>query len=257
MTTSARLALAAALLAPARAAAAPEAQSVWASVVSTDAARLASLGRDLESGLWNARIHAVHGLEPFGAAGRPLLERAARDADWQVRLTAVHFLGRLGPPALEPLAEVLQSEPCRHVRISAIHWLGTLGPAASGALAGALGDESGMARLTGRYWLRKSGHEDYSAAGEGVDSEAARQEDLKACRPSFQPGRLALLRQAEAQVPASPPADIAELVIADVKPDALPPPPPQEVRSIRRRALIIKLPIFEYLQKSMRLIFAP
>ncbi|MCX5795145.1 MAG: HEAT repeat domain-containing protein [Elusimicrobia bacterium] len=214
--------LACAFLRPLAAAQAPDQEgvSVWASVASTDGAHLAALSADLKLGLWNERIHAVHELEPYGAAGRPLLEYAARDADWQVRLTAVHFLGRLGRPALPALAEILKEEPCRHVRITAIHWLGSMGVAASGVLAEALGDESGMARLTGRYWLRKLGQEDTSASAEGLDSQTAKTEELKACRPSLQPGRLGLVQRLAAQTPAAPRAEIAELELPSAAPAA-------------------------------------
>ena len=190
------------------------------SVSHPDESRLAALSADLKLGPWNARIHAVHELEPYGSTGLPLLEYAARDADWQVRLTAVHFLGRLGRPALRSLAEVLKEEPCRHVRITAIHWLGNMGPAASGVLAEALGDESGMARLTGRYWLRKLGQDDYSASAEGLDSQAAQREDLKVCRPSLQPGRIDLAKRLEAQPPPAPPAELAELELPPTAPAA-------------------------------------
>ena len=216
--------LACALLRPA-AAAAPEDQSVWSSVASTDAAHLAAVAADLKLGLWNERIHAVHELEPYGSAGRPLLEYAARDADWQVRLTAVHFLGRLGQAALPSLAEVLKEEPCRHVRITAIHWLGSMGPAASGVLAEALGDESGMARLMDRYWLRKLGQEEYLSSAEGLDAQAAKREDLKACRPSPQPGRLALIKRLAVQPPPAPPGEIAELEVPAAAAPAAPPGP--------------------------------
>jgi hypothetical protein len=139
-----------------------------------------------------------------------------------VRLTAIHFLGRLGRPALQSLAAVLKEEPCRHVRITAIHWLGSMGPAASGVLAEALGDESGMARLVDRYWLRKLGQEEYLSSAEGLDAQAAKREDLKACRPSPHPGRLALLKRLAVQPPPVPPSEIAELEVPATPPGPAP-----------------------------------
>lgn len=85
------------------------------------------LKRHLRAGTWNERVHAVHALEAQGAAGLPLLRYAAQDADWQVRLTATHFLGRVGAPAAADLGVILKSEPCRHVRLTALHWLGSFG----------------------------------------------------------------------------------------------------------------------------------
>ncbi len=72
-------------------------------------------------------MHAVHAAGERGLDGLPALRYATEDADWQVRLTATHFLGRAGAPAAADLGEVLKYEPCRHVRLTALHWLGSLG----------------------------------------------------------------------------------------------------------------------------------
>jgi len=142
----------------------------------------------LRSGDWNERVHAVHGLGELGAAGLPGLRLAAGDADWQVRMTAVHLMGRLGEAAVPDLAAVLRTEPCRHVRLTAVHWLGAIGgPRASAALRAGLGDESGMVRLMGRYWLDKA--DGRKEAGFDPDASAAVAEDLKYCEASPEPRR--------------------------------------------------------------------
>ncbi len=143
--------------------------------------------RMLRDGNWNQRVHAATALGALGPGGLPLLSYAARDADWQVRMTAVHEMGRVGLPAMKALETVLREEPCRHVRLTAVHWLGSMGPEASGTLHRLLSDESGMVRLMGRYWLKKD--EGKEAPPESWDAAAAASEDLKACAGSPSPGR--------------------------------------------------------------------
>jgi HEAT repeat protein len=143
--------------------------------------------RMLRDGNWNQRVHAATALGALGPGALPLLSYAARDADWQVRMTAVHEMGRVGLPALKPLEAVLREEPCRHVRLTAVHWLGSMGPEASDTLHRVLSDESGMVRLMGRYWLKKDEGKD--APPESWDAAAASSEDLKACAGSPSPGR--------------------------------------------------------------------
>ena len=143
--------------------------------------------RMLRDGNWNQRIHAATALGALGPGGLPLLSYAARDADWQVRMTAVHEMGRVGLPALKALETVLREEPCRHVSLTAVHWLGSMGPEASDTLHRALKDESGMVRLMGRYWLKRD--EGKEAPPESWDAAAASSEYLKACVSSPSPGR--------------------------------------------------------------------
>jgi HEAT repeat protein len=143
--------------------------------------------RMLRDGNWNQRIHATSSLGALGERGLPLLSYAAHDADWQVRMTAAHEMGRVGRPALKLLETVLREEPCRHVRLTAVHWLGVLGPEASDALRRSLGDESAMVRLMGRYWLKKQNAQ--SPPAEAPEETAASEEDLKACAASASPGR--------------------------------------------------------------------
>ncbi len=143
--------------------------------------------RMLRDGNWNQRIHATSSLSSMGPRGLPLLSYAAHDADWQVRMTAAHEMGRVGRPALKALETVLREEPCRHVRLTAVHWLGVLGPEASDILRRSLGDESAMVRLMGRYWLKKQNAKPTDDAPE--EATAASDEDLKACAASATPGR--------------------------------------------------------------------
>lgn len=160
------------------------------------------LERRLREGNWNARIAAVRELETRGAPGLPLLRLAVGDADWQVRMTAVHALGRAGKAAAPDLAAVLESEPCRHVRLTALHWLGSLGPDGEAALRGGLSNESGMVRLMGRYWLAKGGKGSPDAAP--ADAALAGRENLRGCLPSPAPGRA---HWAEAPATAAAPAE--------------------------------------------------
>jgi hypothetical protein len=90
------------------------------------------LQRRLRAGDWNARVNAVHAAGEMGAEDRGLLRYAAEDADWQVRLTAAHFLGRA--KAAPELGHILRHEPCRHVRLTALHWLGSMGSSGADVL---------------------------------------------------------------------------------------------------------------------------
>jgi HEAT repeat protein len=154
----------------------------------------------LRRGDWNARVHATSQLGELGVDGLAGLRVAAEDADWQVRMTAVHFMGRVGAQAVPDLARVMEVEPCRHVRLIALNWLGAIAtPEASEALRRGLGDESGMVRLMGRYWLGKEGEEDES---DGADAAAASEEDLKHCASSAGPGLLAARPSAADEAPS-------------------------------------------------------
>jgi hypothetical protein len=108
-----------------------------AALLSSPAAAAESeLQRKLRTGDWNTRVNAVHAAGEMGSEDRSLLRYAAEDADWQVRLTAAHFLGRA--KASEELGRVLRHEPCRHVRLTALHWLGALGPEGTAVLRAVL-----------------------------------------------------------------------------------------------------------------------
>ncbi len=89
---------------------------------------LPSILEQLETGDWNARIHAVHELDYMQEEGLPGLARATEDGDWQVRLTAVHALSGRGTEGAPILMKLLKHEPCPVVRLMTLHSLGSLGP---------------------------------------------------------------------------------------------------------------------------------
>ena len=82
----------------------------------------------LETGDWNARIHAVHEFDYLQTEGLPGLALATEDGDWQVRLTAVHSLSARGAEGAPILNRLLKHEPCPVVRLMTLHSLGSLGP---------------------------------------------------------------------------------------------------------------------------------
>lgn len=84
--------------------------------------------RQLETGDWNARIHAVHEFDYMQDNGLPGLALATEDGDWQVRLTAVHALSGRGAEGAVILNKLLRHEPCPVVRLMTLHSLGSLGP---------------------------------------------------------------------------------------------------------------------------------
>lgn len=82
----------------------------------------------LETGDWNARIHAVHEFDYMQEEGLPGLDLATQDGDWQVRMTAVHALSGRGVEGAPILNRLLKHEPCPVVRLMTLHSLGSLGP---------------------------------------------------------------------------------------------------------------------------------
>lgn len=94
-----------------------------AAAVETPVSSADELRRQLDLGGWNARIDTLYQVADLQGGALPLLEFAAEDADWQVRLTATHFLGKSGDQAAEVLAQIARSEPCPHIRLSALKWL--------------------------------------------------------------------------------------------------------------------------------------
>lgn len=105
------------------------AASVWGFEEAAVANRnLAAIIVQLETGDWNARIHAVHELEYMQSDGLPGLALATQDGDWQVRMTAVHAIGPNGLEGAPILNKLLQFEPCPVVRLMTLHNLGSLGP---------------------------------------------------------------------------------------------------------------------------------
>ena len=77
-----------------------------AAVAAPSEADIESRMRLLDFGLWNNRINALYDAGDMGVDGLPLLRYASDDADWQVRLTAAHFMGKLGLAAAPALGEI-------------------------------------------------------------------------------------------------------------------------------------------------------
>jgi hypothetical protein len=143
----ARLACLVVLLAVPAAAAAPSAEDSE------------SRRRMLDFGLWNNRIHALYDAGELGADGLPFLSYASDDADWQVRLTAVHFMGKIGAPAAPTLGGIVRVEPCPFVRVSALRWLTGMGPAGRKVLDEVMTpeDESEMESIPDRFGTERMG----------------------------------------------------------------------------------------------------
>lgn len=96
--------------------------------VSSADRNLAAIIAQLETGDWNARIHAVHELDYMRSEGLPGLDLATQDGDWQVRMTAVHAIGSRGAEGAPILKKLLKNEPCPVVRLITLHNLGSSGP---------------------------------------------------------------------------------------------------------------------------------
>ncbi len=113
----------------------------------------------LDYGLWNNRVQALYDLGEEGKEALPLLAYSSDDADWQVRLTAVHFMGKIGPAAAPALGEIVRVEPCPNVRVSALRWLTGMGPAGRDILKDVLTpeDEREMETLPDRYGTERMG----------------------------------------------------------------------------------------------------
>ena len=145
----------------------------------TPVSELPRLEQLLKEGTWNDRINAVNLLGAMGLPAQKALADALRDSDWQVRFTAIHWLGRQGTQSIPTLDAALRTDPCRLIRLNAVHWLGSLGPEALSSLEGALLDESGVVRMTNRYWIRKI--EGNDRAGK---PEQNPEEELSTCKRS-------------------------------------------------------------------------
>ncbi|MFI5347330.1 MAG: HEAT repeat domain-containing protein [Elusimicrobiota bacterium] len=150
--------------------------------------RLEGLRRILDFGLWNNRINALYALGEEKRDALPLLDYAADDADWQVRLTAVHFLGKLGPAAAPALGRIGRDEPCPNVRISALRWISGLGP--SGTVQMTPEDERLLESVPDRYGTERMGK---PLAVDPPDDMNAYffngGEDLRVCASSERAGR--------------------------------------------------------------------
>lgn len=113
----------------------------------------------LDYGLWNNRVQALYDLGDEGKEALPLLVYSSDDADWQVRLTAVHFMGKIGPAAAPALGEIVRVEPCPNVRVSALRWLTGMGPAGRDILKDVMTpeDEREMESLPDRFGTERMG----------------------------------------------------------------------------------------------------
>ncbi len=78
---------------------------------------------------WEDRLRVVRTLADRGEAGRGLLELAARDSDWQVRVAAAEALGKLGNAGERGLERLAAGDDCVLVRLAAAHQLGRMGGA--------------------------------------------------------------------------------------------------------------------------------
>jgi hypothetical protein len=92
-------------------------------------AKFAKLHAVLDYGLWNDRVDALYDLEEDGGDALPLMIFAYEDADYQVRLSVVHFLGKIGPAAIPALRGVVRGETCPYVRLFGLRQLAEMGPA--------------------------------------------------------------------------------------------------------------------------------
>jgi HEAT repeat protein len=89
-----------------------------------------------------ARLAAVWALSNFGTDAIPVLEKALRDSNVQVRETAALSLANTSPNAIPVLKRALDDEDWT-VRLAAVRALGTMGPEAIPALQKALSDSYG------------------------------------------------------------------------------------------------------------------
>lgn len=131
----------------------------WVLALSARAADTEKLRAALDYGLWNHRVQTLYDVGEEGRAGLPLLIYSSDDADWQIRLTAVHFMGKLGAPAAEGLGDIVRVEPCPLVRVSALRWLSGMGPAGEAVLKQVMSpeDEREMEVIPDRYGTERMG----------------------------------------------------------------------------------------------------
>jgi len=154
----------------------------------------------LDYALWNGRINALYDVGELGRGGLDLLTYADDDADWQVRLTAVHFLGKLGSASVPALGDVARREPCPYVRLSALRYLSRMGPAGEPYYRSVLTpeDEEAMASLPARYGTERMGKPLVIDAPEGEMTPEFFNGglDLRVCASSERSGRLRMHRDA-------------------------------------------------------------
>lgn len=155
--------------------------------------KLDELHSILDYGLWNGRINALYDLGDMGRDGLDTLVFADDDADWQVRLTAVHFLGKAGLPAAPALGEVALREPCPHVRLYALEWLSRMGATGEPYYRAAITpeDEAALARLPAHHDPAFMGKPMVIDAPDEMNAEFFNGgADLRVCASSEHAGRL-------------------------------------------------------------------
>jgi hypothetical protein len=163
-----------------------------ASAFGTSQEELDRQERTLDYGLWNNRISAVYALGEYGRDGLPYLVHASDDADWQVRLTVVHFMGKLGPVAAPALADIARVEPCPSVRISALRWLAGMGEPARANFESVITpeDQREMDRDPDRYGTERMGKPLVIDAPDGMTKDFFDGGlDLRVCASSEHSGR--------------------------------------------------------------------
>ena len=180
----------------------------------------------LDRGLWNSRIQTLYDLGEGGRDALPLLLYASDDADWQVRLTAVHFMGKLGASAAAALGKIARVEPCPRVRVSALRWLTGMGAPGKAVLKDVLTpeDEREMESLPDRYGTERMGKPLVIDAPEGSMTSAFFDHglDLRVCASSeyanHRGGGRPPLERAPAEAVADEPDSFEPLVTPPVRP---------------------------------------
>jgi hypothetical protein len=178
----------------------------------------AAIRRKLDYGLWNDRVHALYQAGELGAAGLPLLTYSVDDADWQIRLTAVHFLGKVGPAAAPALGALASVEPCPHVRISALRWLQLLGADGKSQFDAVITpeDEALLDKLPDRYGAGRMGKPTVVDPPEGMMTHDFFEGglDLRVCASSERSGRRhGVTVPDEAEPEGSDNAEVAEAAV--------------------------------------------
>lgn len=107
----------------------------------------------IETGDWNERMRAVRVLGARGRDSLRPLRSALADPDWQIRLTAGHWLARLDDR--EALEDALSVEECPAVRMGLAHWLG--GMDAGGAEPPPAGFAEDPGRCESWFWPDRRG----------------------------------------------------------------------------------------------------
>lgn len=205
--------------------------SAFALLASSAAAmETGAVRRALGAGTWNERVHAVHAAGETGAEDVELLRYASEDADWQVRQTAAHFLGRA--KAAPELGSILRHEPCRVVRLTALHWLGAMGPSGESVLREVLSGPWETGSRQGCLSSPGSGRAPWAGSPAGAapaDEESELHEEVLTREPTILSTPVAAPRAVSAPAPEPLPKQQAEELdallgpgFARTDPDGLP-----------------------------------